>query len=116
MLYAGVSLIVIGYMMRVWAIWSMRGRFTFTLTMPHGIIRVGPYRWIRHPSYIGTLLMVAGISVFSPLVAVNWLAFMFFLARIKQEELIMSHHPQWEQYKKETGQFFPRIGAVLWRR
>jgi len=56
---------IIGLGLRQWAI-AVLGRF-FTLTVRvqsnHMIVESGPYRVIRHPSYTGLLLVVAGIAL-----------------------------------------------------
>jgi len=37
----------------------------------HQMIRTGPYRLLRHPLHLGTLLQISGLAFFSPI----WLAF-----------------------------------------
>ena len=99
---------VVGFVLRGWSVYSLWPTFSFKLSMPQQIIRKGPYKWVRHPSYLGTLLMLAGISLMSCVLALNWLGFMFFLARSHHEEQVLSQHPEWPRYHYETGRFIPK--------
>jgi protein-S-isoprenylcysteine O-methyltransferase Ste14 len=54
-----------GIAFRLWAIRSL-GRFfrgVVHIQEGHRVVRSGPYRWLRHPSYTGGLLGVLGLSV-----------------------------------------------------
>ena len=45
----------------------MRDRYTRTLLVQdeHSVERGGPYQWVRHPGYLGSLLCLNGIAVAS---------------------------------------------------
>lgn len=62
--YLGISLMLLGVVVRQWAI-AVLGRF-FTLTVKvaedHRVIDKGPYRVIRHPSYTGVLITFMGLG------------------------------------------------------
>ncbi len=62
----GVSLAAVwaGIALRWWSFRSLGRYFTFTvMTSPdQPVIMSGPYRWLRHPSYAGLLLIIAGIG------------------------------------------------------
>ena len=70
---AGVVVIWLGLALRVWAIAALGGGFRTTVEVEPGqaVVSSGPYRWIRHPSYTGLLLIVAG---FGAAVCGNWLS------------------------------------------
>ena len=72
--YRGVGVIVmwLGIAIRVWAVAALGRAFRTTVEVDAGqaIVSSGPYRWVRHPSYSGLLLLVAGCG----LAAGNWLA------------------------------------------
>jgi protein-S-isoprenylcysteine O-methyltransferase Ste14 len=63
--YPGIFLMVIGILVRQWAMFTL-GRF-FTLTVgvqkSQKVVDYGPYRFIRHPSYSGMLMTAIGIGV-----------------------------------------------------
>ncbi len=65
LLFLGVTLMVAGLILRWWAV-CVLGRF-FTLDVAihpaHSIVQSGPYRWVRHPAYTGSLLTFLGIGL-----------------------------------------------------
>jgi len=69
--WTGVILALLGLALRLWAVLTLRERYTRTLLIQdeHHIERGGPYRWIRHPGYLGSLLCLNGIALASG----NWL-------------------------------------------
>jgi protein-S-isoprenylcysteine O-methyltransferase Ste14 len=69
---AGVVVMWAGLGLRVWAIASLGSGFRTTVEVEPGqpVVSSGPYRWIRHPSYTGLLLVVAGFGA----ALGNWLS------------------------------------------
>ena len=65
-------MIWLGLAIRVWAIAALGRAFRTTVEVDPGqaVVSTGPYRWVRHPSYSGLLLIVSGFG----LAAGNWLA------------------------------------------
>ena len=61
-----------GLAVRIWAIMALGKSFRTTVEVDTGqkLVDGGPYRWVRHPSYTGILLLMAGLS----LVYGNWAA------------------------------------------
>jgi protein-S-isoprenylcysteine O-methyltransferase len=59
---AGMSLAVGGLAIRLWAIRTLGTWFTSTVRVVDGqeVVRAGPYRWLRHPSYAGAVLIASG--------------------------------------------------------
>jgi len=102
-------LIVVGVGLRFMAIHTLRTNFSLMLRQPETIVTQGVYRWLRHPSYVGSLLILAGIYLLSPMLAFLWLAFAFFLARAVQEESMLSVYPAYREYMKRVGGFVPRF-------
>jgi protein-S-isoprenylcysteine O-methyltransferase Ste14 len=73
------------------------------------IVKSGPYKYIRHPCYISSIMVIAGLSLLYIPLAITYLAFAFFLARAINEEQILSINPEYKDYQKKTGMFLPRI-------
>jgi protein-S-isoprenylcysteine O-methyltransferase Ste14 len=69
---AGVVVMWLGLALRVWAIAALGSSFRTTVAVEPGqaVVASGPYRWIRHPSYAGLLLIVAGLGA----ALGNWLS------------------------------------------
>lgn len=86
MIYAGIVLILAGLTLRLVAMRTLGQAWSLDLKKPPFIVTTGIYRYIRHPAYIGTVLMVLGMSVIYPPLAITYLAVIFFLARIIEEE------------------------------
>jgi len=62
---SGLALFLAGESLRIWCIrtlgraWNARARVDPGLT----IVTNGPYRWIRHPNYLGVMLELVGLSL-----------------------------------------------------
>ncbi len=63
--YVGIILIILGIVIRQWAI-AVLGRF-FSLTVrvaeDHRVVDKGPYRLVRHPSYTGIMISFIGFGL-----------------------------------------------------
>jgi protein-S-isoprenylcysteine O-methyltransferase Ste14 len=67
---AGPVVMWTGLVVRVWAIVVLGKSFRTTVEVDAAqkVVDSGPYRWVRHPSYTGILLLMAGLG----LVYGNW--------------------------------------------
>lgn len=70
--YAGVGMLLGGLLLRQYAIVTLGRLHTLDVsTRPaQPVVEIGPYRWVRHPSYAGAMLTAAGILLCST----NWLS------------------------------------------
>ncbi len=68
----GLVLMCVGITIRQWAIRLLGQFFTVDIRVhPHQtVVERGPYRWVRHPSYTGIIITLAGIG----LALGNWAA------------------------------------------
>jgi methyltransferase len=57
MTFAGVSLMFAAKALKFWAIASLGTRWTYKVLVLPGrpLVATGPYRWFRHPNYIGVI-------------------------------------------------------------
>jgi protein-S-isoprenylcysteine O-methyltransferase Ste14 len=93
---AGLLVMWAGLAVRIWAIVVLGRSFRMTVEVDAGqkVVDSGPYRWVRHPSYTGILLLMAGLS----LVYGNWPALAILLVlpagvlihRILVEEAVLT--------------------------
>jgi protein-S-isoprenylcysteine O-methyltransferase Ste14 len=62
--YLGLLLMVLGIALRLWAVSTLRGFFSYTvqIKVDHRILESGPYRFVRHPAYSGSLLAILGVG------------------------------------------------------
>ncbi len=97
---AGVGLVV-------WAGRTMGGSLTpFPTPPPHGrLVQNGPFRWVRHPIYVGGTLVLGGLSLaFSGwgLLLTGVLA-IFWIAKARHEErLLLERFPEYAEYRRRT--------------
>jgi protein-S-isoprenylcysteine O-methyltransferase Ste14 len=62
---AGPVVMWAGLAVRMWAIVVLGTSFRTTVEVDTGqrVVDSGPYRWVRHPSYTGILLLLAGLGL-----------------------------------------------------
>jgi protein-S-isoprenylcysteine O-methyltransferase len=65
--WIGIAFGAIGILLRFWAVMKLRDRYTRTLLIQddHVVERSGPYRFVRHPGYLGSLLVLNSIALAS---------------------------------------------------
>ncbi len=110
-------LLVLGLSLR-WVAIAALGRF-FTVDVAihegHGVVRTGPYRYVRHPSYTGALTAFLGLSVSLG----NWFGLLAlmpgvtlaFLSRIRTEEaaLMQALGAEYAAYCRTTARLIPGL-------
>ena len=64
-LFLGVAIACLGTILRAWSILTLGTFFRRDVMVQTGqaVIRKGPYRWLRHPSYTGTLVNTFGLAL-----------------------------------------------------
>jgi protein-S-isoprenylcysteine O-methyltransferase Ste14 len=62
---AGLVLVVAGVALRAWAIITLGRFFQYQIRIQagHTVVTNGPYRSVRHPSYTGIILAIAGYAL-----------------------------------------------------
>lgn len=88
----GIAVLLVGGVIRQYAIRTLDDYFTSTLKIHENqqVVDTGPYRWVRHPSYTGGVLEYTGIG----LILGNWVSLvtvgggiiMAYVYRIRIEE------------------------------
>ena len=114
---AGVAVMWLGLVVRGWAIAALGSDFRTTVEVEAGqaVVATGPYRWVRHPSYSGLLLIVAGLG----LAAGNWLSLAVCLIvplpaivwriRVEEAELERVLGDAYRSYASGRARLVPRI-------
>lgn len=85
--------------------------------LPDRLLTAGPYRWVRHPFYLGYM-----IGALAPPVALGnaWILVVSLLmiaivviaaAREERAWLASSRADEYRDYQRHTGMFFPRPGS-----
>ena len=113
----GIAIVLAGAGLRDWAIVSLGRYFRREVTIEPGqrIVRRGPYRVLRHPSYAGLLLIFAGFGLtfgswVSAVVALL-IVFVGMLPRIRVEEgaLARAFGPEYADYAESTDRLLPHV-------
>lgn len=109
----GLSLMVAGIALRVWAQQHVHHR----LKLPMRLTVRGPYQFVRNPLYIGNLVIQLGATVLSELlwmipVTLLWGGLVYALAvRYEEASLLQQYGEAYRQYAAEVPRWLPR-----WRR
>lgn len=99
----------------VWAIWSLAalGRCFSTLPEVRGLVTSGPYRWVRHPVYLGEITAALGVllPILSPTTVTVFAVFCVFqLWRTRNEESVLSAtFPEYADYRRRTARLLPAL-------
>jgi protein-S-isoprenylcysteine O-methyltransferase Ste14 len=114
--YGGVLLFVLGLVWVGWAFLTLGKQHSGEVTIQsgHQLITNGPYRWLRHPMYLGLIVFPMGVGlVFRswPGVLLPLLLIGLFIWRIGDEEALMHQEfgEQWERYCQRTWRFIPYL-------
>jgi protein-S-isoprenylcysteine O-methyltransferase Ste14 len=113
--FVGICLMLLGIALRWYSAAILGKYFTFDVAIQSGqiLVEVGPYRYIRHPSYTGALLTLLGFG----LALGNWaglaanlscLGFAYaYRIPIEEAALASALGETYEQYMKRTWRLVP---------
>lgn len=95
----GAIVFTAGKALKYWAIHALGPRWTFRVLVPPHSIRTtrGPYRFLRHPNYLGVLGELAGFALLAGAPYAGIISIVTFgllmLARIRAEERALGVRP-----------------------
>jgi protein-S-isoprenylcysteine O-methyltransferase Ste14 len=116
-LILGVTIACLGTILRAWSILTLGTFFRRDVMVETGqaVIRRGPYRWLRHPSYTGTLVSTFGLGLafgswVGAFLAVT-IATLGHLPRIRVEEAALRDGlgVAYDEYAKTTDRLVPHV-------
>lgn len=110
----GVALFLCGWCLKLWSIACLGANYSVYITLQsgHTLVTSGPYRWIRHPLYLGFIVWTIGFS----LVFRSWLGLVFPLAagaaaisKLRREErfLFRQMGREFQDYARRTKRLIP---------
>jgi protein-S-isoprenylcysteine O-methyltransferase len=117
--WIGVVLAASGVALRLWAVLQLRDRYTRTLLIQdqQSVERGGPYRWVRHPGYLGSLLCLNGVALASG----NWVTLVASIIatsaayahriRVEDEMLVAAFGPSYDEYRRRVPALMPRVSS-----
>jgi len=115
--YPGIILMISGIILRQWSMALLGKFFSGTIGTQKGqvVVKKGPYKYIRHPSYTGALLIFIGLGLaFQSWGAVFILILLFSVAygyrmHVEEKTLISELGEEYIEYKKSTKKLIPYI-------
>lgn len=115
--FLGITLITTGLSYRIYAIQILGRQFTGAVkkVTGHQLITDGPYRLIRHPSYLGSLIAFAGCAVLLEawigliICVVAMMIAYFFRITAEERHLVSIFRDDYTTYQKTTWRLFPFV-------
>ena len=98
-----------------WAAWSLRylGRNVSVLAQARDVVARGPYRWVRHPLYVGEIVSSLGlaIAVNSYAAVALWLVLCGLQAyrAVREEQVLLQALPAYRDYRSRTAALLPGV-------
>lgn len=85
----------------------------YTLKLKRGLITDGLHRWVRHPNYLGEMMIYGAFA----LMVWHWLPFVVlalvwigvFAVNMIHKEASMSRYPEWAAYRKRSWWLIPGV-------
>jgi protein-S-isoprenylcysteine O-methyltransferase Ste14 len=112
--YIGLTLFIVGGVLRIAPVFALGRRFSglVAIQQGHRLKTDGLYRFIRHPSYLGLLVLCTGLVLIfrcwiGLFIVAGFLAIL--LARIKAEEALLASTfgAEYETYRSRTWRLVP---------
>ena len=101
---SGVVLLLFGLAFQVWAKLTLRRSFGI-IPANRGVKASGPYRFVRHPMYLGYVTVHIGFLLLSPNLwnlVVYGLSFAIQIVRIRAEERLLGQDPAYAAFQART--------------
>lgn len=115
--FLGLGMVFVGIVFREWAVLSLDGFFTVAVSAvsDQKLVKHGPYRWLRHPAYSGSILSLVGF----PLAIGTWagalmvyifsLVGYFYRIKVEEDALLTFFGDEYREYMQHTWRLFPGI-------
>ncbi|KAB2865148.1 MAG: isoprenylcysteine carboxylmethyltransferase family protein, partial [Anaerolineae bacterium] len=114
--YLGLLIYPLGFFITNWSEHSLGKQFSVQVTIQEGhqLITNGPYRMLRHPRYLGIMLMNLGLA----LIFASWVGLAIvvvligvLLWRIRDEEALMRQEfgAEWDAYAEKSWRLIPYL-------
>jgi protein-S-isoprenylcysteine O-methyltransferase Ste14 len=118
--FIGVILFVLGTLLNIWTgrlltLWGLIGLPEISGKKKNRFVKEGPFKVIRHPTYLAHTLMILGIYLYTKVIAVGIVALLDFIVintaviPLEDKELLRRFGDEYNQYKKKVPEFFPVI-------
>jgi protein-S-isoprenylcysteine O-methyltransferase Ste14 len=110
----GIIIVYLGMTIVVWAVYHLKkGILGGVEPENEFLIKTGPYKYIRHPVYLGMTISMFGI----PIAFESWMGLLSVLiiflpseiyrAKLEEKALSKKFGNEWDEYKRNSGFLFP---------
>lgn len=115
--WTGIGLIYVGMALRLYAITVLGAFFTTDVAIApqQSVVAAGPYRYIRHPSYTGILILLLGFG----LCMTNWLGLLILMVcsilgfgyriHVEEQVLLSQLGQSYQHYMQHTKRLIPFV-------
>lgn len=115
--WLGCICLVSGIAIRLAAVATLRRQFTTAVTImaQHRIVDSGPYRYVRHPAYLGLILSLLGVGLCSgngvslAVAAGLPLAAVVYRMHVEERALLRHFGPAYLEYSSRTKRLVPGV-------
>ena len=114
--HVGLAIFIVGGILRVWPMFVLGNRFSGLVAIQpgHQLMTGGPYRYVRHPSYLGMMLGMAGwVLVFRSSIGLvaTVLGLRLLIERIESEEALLASQfgDTYADYRRRTWRLLPWV-------
>ncbi|MBA4372050.1 MAG: hypothetical protein C0402_04230 [Thermodesulfovibrio sp.] len=115
----GVVLLFFGTALQVWtgrllSLKGLMGMPEVSAAVESRFVTTGPYRVVRHPTYLAHTLMFSGLFLMSGIIAMGLVTLLDLLLvtlviiPLEDRELSVRFGPAYDAYRKKVPGFFPR--------
>lgn len=111
----GLIMYLLGLSIRRWAVWTLAEFFSLHIEIKekHQLIKDGPYRYVRHPNYLATIMKGVGFLLIPNSFYMIFYAILIFIPirivriYLEEKELIKEFGQEYLNYKKEVYALLP---------
>jgi protein-S-isoprenylcysteine O-methyltransferase Ste14 len=116
LIWVGICMVLLGIAIRFVAIITLKKNFSGRLRIreDHTLIKIGIYRWVRHPAYLGAIVLFLGFpvmlsSVFGFLVMFLIVPLILHRIRLEERMLIERFGSEYEEYTRRSKKLVPFV-------
>lgn len=96
---------------------SASWKILYLAAKKHVLARKGPYKHIRHPQYVGFVIVIIGFLMQWPtiptLVMAPILITMYIRLAKKEEKYVSKIYPEYQNYRMKTPAFIPSVQLII---
>jgi protein-S-isoprenylcysteine O-methyltransferase Ste14 len=98
-----------------WALWALRflGRNVSVLAQARDVVAQGPYRWVRHPLYLGEIVSALGLAIavnnYTALALRVALCCLQIYRAMREEQVLLRALPAYRSYRSRTAALLPGV-------